>query len=166
MTTTTTAAPTRRDPELLGQTVVVIGGSSGIGLATATRARAEGANVILTGHHNDDALQRAARDLEALSIAAFDANGPGFADWIGLSLAVRDRLGQRSAPGSRGKGVGEVLGLVRYETVGDLHDDDRICGHAIVGDHALAHPKLAAAQDPADGEVALRRMPPALRLDL
>jgi NAD(P)-dependent dehydrogenase (short-subunit alcohol dehydrogenase family) len=76
MTATKRAAPTHRDPELLGQTVVVIGGSSGVGLATATRARAEGANVILTGLHPDDALQRAARDLDALSTAAFDANDP------------------------------------------------------------------------------------------
>jgi hypothetical protein len=30
------------EPELLGQTVVVIGGSAGIGLETAKRARAEG----------------------------------------------------------------------------------------------------------------------------
>jgi NAD(P)-dependent dehydrogenase (short-subunit alcohol dehydrogenase family) len=76
MTTTSTAAPAQREPELLGQTVVVIGGSSGIGLATATRAHAEGASVIITGLHPDDALQRAARDLDALSTAAFDANDP------------------------------------------------------------------------------------------
>jgi NAD(P)-dependent dehydrogenase (short-subunit alcohol dehydrogenase family) len=76
MTATTTATHTQRDPELLGQTVVVIGGSSGIGLATATRARAEGASVILTGLHSDEALRRAARDLDALSTAAFDANDP------------------------------------------------------------------------------------------
>ncbi len=76
MTTTTAAAPTHREPELLGQTVVVIGGSSGIGLGTARRARAAGANVILTGLHSDDALQRAALDLDALSTAAFDANDP------------------------------------------------------------------------------------------
>jgi NAD(P)-dependent dehydrogenase (short-subunit alcohol dehydrogenase family) len=37
-----------REPELRGQTVVVIGGSAGIGLETARRARAEGADVILT----------------------------------------------------------------------------------------------------------------------
>ena len=43
MSTGTTAAPTQREPELLGQTVVVIGGSAGIGLETARRARAEGA---------------------------------------------------------------------------------------------------------------------------
>jgi NAD(P)-dependent dehydrogenase (short-subunit alcohol dehydrogenase family) len=76
MTDPAKAAPAHRDPELLGQTVVVIGGSSGIGLATATRAHEEGASVILTGHHPDDALKRAALDLEALSTAAFDANDP------------------------------------------------------------------------------------------
>jgi NAD(P)-dependent dehydrogenase (short-subunit alcohol dehydrogenase family) len=34
----------QRKPELLGQTVVVIGGSAGIGLETARRARTEGGN--------------------------------------------------------------------------------------------------------------------------
>ncbi len=75
MSTATAAAPTQREPELLGQTVVVIGGSSGVGLETGRRARAEGANVILTGR-KPDALRRAALDLDALSTAAFDANDP------------------------------------------------------------------------------------------
>ena len=35
-------SPTQRPPDLLGQTVVVLGGSAGIGLETARRARAEG----------------------------------------------------------------------------------------------------------------------------
>jgi hypothetical protein len=35
---------------LHGQTVVVIGGGAGIGRETARRARAEGADVIVTGH--------------------------------------------------------------------------------------------------------------------
>ena len=47
----TTSASTQRGPELLGQTVVCIGGSAGIGLETARRARAEGADVILTGRN-------------------------------------------------------------------------------------------------------------------
>src|SRR6516165_525297 len=72
MTTAATAISTQRDPELLGQTVIVIGGSGGIGLETARRARAEGASVILTGR-NSERLQRAASELEALSSAAFDA---------------------------------------------------------------------------------------------
>jgi NAD(P)-dependent dehydrogenase (short-subunit alcohol dehydrogenase family) len=68
----TTAAPTQREPELLGQTVVVIGGSAGIGLETARRARREGADVVLTGR-NPERLERAALDVDARSTAAFDA---------------------------------------------------------------------------------------------
>ncbi len=64
-----------REPALLGQTVVAIGGSAGIGLETARRARAEGAKVILTGR-NAERLQRAAGELDALSTAAFDATDP------------------------------------------------------------------------------------------
>ncbi len=63
------------EPELLGQTVVVIGGSGGIGLETARRARAEGAKLILTGR-NPERLQHAANELDALSTAAFDATDP------------------------------------------------------------------------------------------
>jgi NAD(P)-dependent dehydrogenase (short-subunit alcohol dehydrogenase family) len=64
---------TRREPELVGQTVVVIGGSAGIGLETARRARAEGADVILTGR-NADRLAHAALVVGAHRTAAFDAN--------------------------------------------------------------------------------------------
>jgi NAD(P)-dependent dehydrogenase (short-subunit alcohol dehydrogenase family) len=59
--------------ELAGQTVVVIGGSAGIGLETARRARAEGAEVVITGR-NPDRLQEAAQDVGAERTAAFDAN--------------------------------------------------------------------------------------------
>ena len=61
-----------RDSELAGQTVVVLGGSSGIGFETAKRARSEGANVVLTGR-DPERLKDAARELGALSSAAFDA---------------------------------------------------------------------------------------------
>ena len=70
---------TQREPELPGQTVVVIGGSAGIGLETARRARSEGADVILTGR-NPDRLKRAAAELGALSTAAFDATDPAALD--------------------------------------------------------------------------------------
>jgi NAD(P)-dependent dehydrogenase (short-subunit alcohol dehydrogenase family) len=70
-----TNGPPRHEPALLGQTVVVIGGSAGIGLETARRARAEGARVILTAR-NAERLQQAASELDALSTAAFDANEP------------------------------------------------------------------------------------------
>ena len=57
-------------PELLGQTVVVIGGSRGIGLETARQARAAGAEVIVTGR-DPERLRAAADELGAQS-AAFD----------------------------------------------------------------------------------------------
>jgi NAD(P)-dependent dehydrogenase (short-subunit alcohol dehydrogenase family) len=66
---------TEREPELLGQTVVLIGGSAGIGLETARRARAEGADVVLTGR-DPERLERAAADVGARSTAAFDATDP------------------------------------------------------------------------------------------
>jgi NAD(P)-dependent dehydrogenase (short-subunit alcohol dehydrogenase family) len=72
MTATSTIAPARHAPELLGQTVLVIGGSAGIGLETARRAREEGAEVILTAR-DPDRLHRVGLELGATSIAAFDA---------------------------------------------------------------------------------------------
>ena len=73
MTTETTPVSIQREPGLAGQTVVVIGGSAGIGLETARRARAEGADVILTGR-NPDRLGQAATDVGTQRTAAFDAN--------------------------------------------------------------------------------------------
>lgn len=76
MSTATISAPTQRKPELLDQTVVVIGGTAGMGLETARLARAEGANVILVAR-NAAHLDEATRDLggpgSAISTAAFDA---------------------------------------------------------------------------------------------
>ncbi|MET0835421.1 MAG: SDR family oxidoreductase [Thermoleophilaceae bacterium] len=68
----TAASPKAHEPELLGQTVVLIGGSAGIGLETARRARSEGADVVLTGR-DPERLERAARDVDARTTAAFDA---------------------------------------------------------------------------------------------
>ena len=59
------------EPELAGQTVVVIGGSAGIGLETARLARAEGAQLILAAR-NPGPLEHVARELGART-AAFDA---------------------------------------------------------------------------------------------
>jgi NAD(P)-dependent dehydrogenase (short-subunit alcohol dehydrogenase family) len=72
MTATSTSAPARHQQQLLGQTVVVIGGSLGIGLETARLARAEGAEVILTAR-DPDRLHRVGLELGAKSISAFDA---------------------------------------------------------------------------------------------
>jgi NAD(P)-dependent dehydrogenase (short-subunit alcohol dehydrogenase family) len=66
-------APSRR--QLAGQTVLVIGGTSGIGLETARLARAEGADVIVTAR-DADRLKRVALELGARA-AAFDATDFG-----------------------------------------------------------------------------------------
>ena len=73
MTAATTPVTGDREPALLGQIVVVIGGSAGIGLETARRARQEGAGVVLVGR-NRERLERAALEVGARSTAAFDAN--------------------------------------------------------------------------------------------
>jgi NAD(P)-dependent dehydrogenase (short-subunit alcohol dehydrogenase family) len=66
-----TGAGHQRD--LLGQTVVVIGGSSGIGLETARLARTHGAEVVLTAR-DPDRLHDAAQQVDARTTAAFDVN--------------------------------------------------------------------------------------------
>jgi NADP-dependent 3-hydroxy acid dehydrogenase YdfG len=73
MTTETYPSTAPRELQLVGQTVVVIGGSSGIGLETARQARAEGANIIVTGR-NPDRLKSAADELGVVSTASFDAH--------------------------------------------------------------------------------------------
>lgn len=72
MSVATGTSPIHPQPGLLGQTVVVIGGTAGIGLETARRARAEGAKLILAAR-NPEHLEQTSRELGAHSSAAFDA---------------------------------------------------------------------------------------------
>jgi NAD(P)-dependent dehydrogenase (short-subunit alcohol dehydrogenase family) len=58
-----------------GQLVLLLGGSSGIGLETARLARAAGAEVVLTGR-NEERLAQAAADVGAQGTSAFDINDP------------------------------------------------------------------------------------------
>lgn len=76
MTTTAESSHALREAALRGQTVVVLGGSSGIGLETARCARAEGADVVLTGR-DSERLRQAAADVGAAGQAAFDATDAG-----------------------------------------------------------------------------------------
>src|SRR5277367_1911058 len=91
MNTAITVSHIERNPELLGQTVVVIGGSAGIGFETARRAHAAGAKVILTGR-NAERLQHAANQLDALSTAAFDAADPVALDRFFRDLPAIDHV--------------------------------------------------------------------------
>ncbi|KAF0958791.1 SDR family oxidoreductase [Rhodococcus sp. T7] len=87
MTSETTPVSMQREPELAGQTVVLIGGSAGIGLETARRARMEGADVILTGR-NPDRLEAAAADVGTQRTAAYDANDPAALPPFTAALAL------------------------------------------------------------------------------
>jgi NAD(P)-dependent dehydrogenase (short-subunit alcohol dehydrogenase family) len=66
------SSPANGQWDLDGQTVVVIGGSSGIGLETARLARMGGAEVVITGL-DEGRVQRAATEVDAARSAAFDA---------------------------------------------------------------------------------------------
>jgi NAD(P)-dependent dehydrogenase (short-subunit alcohol dehydrogenase family) len=72
MMSTAIPSPLRREPQLAGQTVVVIGGSAGIGLETARLANAQGAKLVLAAR-NPERLQQAASEFTATTTAAFDA---------------------------------------------------------------------------------------------
>jgi NAD(P)-dependent dehydrogenase (short-subunit alcohol dehydrogenase family) len=84
--------PTER--KLKGQTVVVLGGTSGIGLETARRAREEGAKLILTARDPDRLLRIglefgasiSALDLSnEVRLAGFFTNLPGLVDHVLLA---------------------------------------------------------------------------------
>jgi len=121
MGTATTASAIQREPELLGQTVVVIGGSAGIGFETARHARAEGARVILTGR-DPDRLKRAARELDALSTSAFDAADP---------VAVERFFRDLPAP------IDHVMVTAGRPYYGRLLDMDFTKIRGLIGEHLL-----------------------------
>ncbi len=70
--TATSPVTGARTSALRGQTVLVIGGSAGIGLETARAARDAGAEVILTAR-DPARLQQAGTEVGAASTASFDA---------------------------------------------------------------------------------------------
>jgi len=73
MTESTTA--TVGHDSLAGQVVVVLGGSSGIGLETARQAGAAGAELVLTGR-NRERLDAAAADVGAKTVATLNLGDP------------------------------------------------------------------------------------------
>jgi NAD(P)-dependent dehydrogenase (short-subunit alcohol dehydrogenase family) len=71
MTTANLAPRVAPSQDLIGQTVVVLGGSAGIGLETARLARAHGAEVVLIAR-DPDRLRDAAHAIDASRFEAFD----------------------------------------------------------------------------------------------
>ena len=112
-------AVTRREPGLPGQTVAIIGGSAGIGLETARRARAEGAEVVLAARRADRQRQAAA-EVGVGRTAAFDATDPaalerffaGFVDTPLSASLVGDDLEGRRAQLRATLPIGRVVGPV------------------------------------------------------
>jgi NAD(P)-dependent dehydrogenase (short-subunit alcohol dehydrogenase family) len=99
MTTISDSSATVRQPALLDQTVVIIGGSSGTGLETARLARNEGADVVLTAR-DPERLHRAAADVGARRHAAFDATDSDRlnAFFQSLSVPVDHVMGTAGSP--------------------------------------------------------------------
>jgi NAD(P)-dependent dehydrogenase (short-subunit alcohol dehydrogenase family) len=119
--------------QLSGQTVVVIGGSAGIGLETARLARVEGAEVILTGR-NPDRLKAAASAVGALRTAAFDANNSEALQQFFEALSAIDHILVTAG----GPKYGPLLEM-------DIVDvRDALSGHAALGLQVARHarPKM------------------------
>jgi NAD(P)-dependent dehydrogenase (short-subunit alcohol dehydrogenase family) len=76
MSTATDSSTTQREPQLRGQTVVLIGAAPASGLRPQGGHGPRGADVILTGR-NPDRLKTAAGDVGAVGTATFDANDLG-----------------------------------------------------------------------------------------
>lgn len=87
---------------LEGSAVLVVGGSSGIGLATARAARAAGAEVTVTGR--DEARLRAAGDRIAWRVAELG-------DRDAITAAVPERLDHLVLAAGDAAGIGPVAGL-------------------------------------------------------
>jgi NAD(P)-dependent dehydrogenase (short-subunit alcohol dehydrogenase family) len=125
----TAAAPSHshRVPQLSGQTVVVIGGSAGMGLETARQARAEGAKLVLTGR-NPERLQQAAAEVEAQSTSAFDAS-----DDAALEQFFRDLPGP----------VDHVMVTAGRPTYGRMLEMDLAQMRAAVDEHLIMYIQVA-----------------------
>lgn len=75
-------------PRFEGRKVLVTGGTSGIGLATAKRLAAEGAQVALTGTR-DERLDAARREIPGAVAIRNDAADPKAADALAAEAAAR-----------------------------------------------------------------------------
>jgi NAD(P)-dependent dehydrogenase (short-subunit alcohol dehydrogenase family) len=117
------------DPALLGQTVVLIGGSAGIGLETARRGRLEGAEVILVGR-DPVRLEQAAREVDVRGTAAFDASDSGALErfFDGLSSPIDHVLVTAGGPA-----YGPMLEMSADQI------RDALSGHIVVGLEVARH---------------------------
>ena len=132
MSTGAAASHSQRVPLLSGQTVVVIGGSAGMGLETARQARAEGAKLVLTGR-NPERLQRAADELEAQTTSAFDASDDG-----ALAQFFRDLPGP----------IDHVMVTAGRPTYGRMLEMDLAAVRAAIDEHLIMYIQVARYATP------------------
>jgi NAD(P)-dependent dehydrogenase (short-subunit alcohol dehydrogenase family) len=127
---TTTAAPTQFSAgSLADQIVVVIGGSSGIGLETARQARTVGARLILTGR-NQERLDRARDEIGPVSSARLDLGDSAALERFFTGLPAR---------------IDHVLvtgGGPTYSTIADLDFDQALL---VLDEHLLGSLRIARA---------------------
>jgi len=77
---------------LQGKRILITGGNSGIGLASARACVREGARLLITGR-NPESLERAADELDG-EVATVQADVGRLADIEALMAAARERFGQ------------------------------------------------------------------------
>ncbi|MBW4694231.1 MAG: SDR family oxidoreductase [Lyngbya sp. HA4199-MV5] len=126
--------------QLKNRTVVIIGGSSGIGFATAELAQAEGATVVITGR-DPDKLDRAAQQLGAVRTAIVDITNETDVQQLMLQLDHIDHLIVLGASLASGKVVDTPL----QELTRPIHE--RILGAVYAVRHAA--PRMS------DGSITL-----------
>jgi NAD(P)-dependent dehydrogenase (short-subunit alcohol dehydrogenase family) len=127
--TTASAFTEQSGGGLSGQTVVVIGGSSGIGLETARQARTAGAELILTGR-NRDRLDHARDEVAALSTATLDLADSAALERFFTGLPAR---------------IDHVLvtgGGPSYSAIADLDFDEAL---RVLDEHILGSLRIARA---------------------
>jgi NAD(P)-dependent dehydrogenase (short-subunit alcohol dehydrogenase family) len=124
------AAPMQQlEGALAGQIVVIIGGSSGIGLETARQARSAGAEVILTGR-DPDRLDRAGKDVAAVRTSTLEIGDEGALDrfFAGLPAQLDHVLVTGGGP--------------TYSTIADLDFDEAL---RVLDEHLLGSLRIARA---------------------
>jgi NAD(P)-dependent dehydrogenase (short-subunit alcohol dehydrogenase family) len=129
VTTTTATPPPQLEGSLAGQTVVVIGGSSGIGLAAARQARRAGAELILTGR-DEGRLDRARDEVGAVDAATLDLGDTAGLDrfFAGLPPQIDHVLVTGGGP--------------TYALIADLDFDEAL---RVLDEHLLGSLRIARA---------------------
>jgi NAD(P)-dependent dehydrogenase (short-subunit alcohol dehydrogenase family) len=116
------------------QTLLVTGGTSGIGLATARRLLAEGARVVVTGSR-PETLASARAELDVLTILD-DAAAVGTGDTLAAAL---DAAGVRTLDGAFLN-----AGFGRFQPLGDVTAEEIDAQFAVNVRGALLHARAVA----------------------